>query len=198
VIDGHVASTTHVLPPRPDKANAGSTAKSFELAVPRAALTDAHSIQVTSVTASGNAWVVPFSKGAQQLPSTHDRTPDDSQAVLPGVGPMQIRGATTGAVESITLNPHAFRVAPPPGKTWADYRWIEIDSRSGFRPDTFQLSDRLSGEPGREITFQTMATSPRSYRVQVGSCAQWHAYGSAPLFLTYGQAQDIAAIKFVP
>lgn len=197
VIDGRVASMTHVLPPRPDRASPGATAKSFEIAVARSELTNAHSIEVTSVSASGNASVIPFSKTAQQLPGTRDRSANGSEAVLPGAGRLHIRGATAGTVESITVNPHAVQVAPPPGKSWSDYRWIEIDSRSGFHPDTFQLSDRLFGDSGREISFQTTATSPRSYRVQVGSCAQWHAYGAAPLFLTYENAQDIASIKFV-
>ena len=79
-----------------------------------------------------------------------------------------------------------------------NYRWLEITSRSGFRPGEFSLSDGVSADPGRQITFQTLGSSPHSYRVQVGSCAQWHAYGAAPLYLTYISSQDIASIRLTP
>jgi hypothetical protein len=186
LLDGQVTSATSDLPPRPDKADpigpVGSSARGFELAVPRSALAAAHSIQVATVSPTGEASFVPFDGAARKLPA----------------GTVPAGSTARGAVESVVSNPHAVEIAPPPGKTWASYRWLEIDSRSGFRPDTFSLSDRMSADPGRSITFQTLETSPHTYRVQVASCAQWHAYDTRPLFLSSESSQSIASIKLVP
>jgi hypothetical protein len=47
------------------------------------------------------------------------------------------------------------------------------------------------------ITFRTLKGFSRAYRVYVGSCPQWHAYQTAPLYLGYDQAQSISAIRLL-
>lgn len=202
VADGQVISTQQFLPPRPDRARLGDplsgTARGFEFAAPRAALAGARSIEVVSLAYDGSARSIPFGGAAQQLPGTQENASGASRVAVPGVGTVHVGPAASGAVESIALKPNVFEITPPPGKTWANYRWLEITSRSGFRPGEFSLSDGVSADPGRQITFQTLGSSPHSYRVQVGSCAQWHAYGAAPLYLTYISSQDIASIRLMP
>ena len=75
---------------------------------------------------------------------------------------------------------------------------IERELKVRFGADSFALSDRLSFDPERQITFQSLPTSPTRYRVQVGSCTQWHSYGAQRLFLTFHSPQDITSIKLYP
>ncbi|MBO0760266.1 MAG: hypothetical protein J2P40_03220 [Candidatus Dormibacteraeota bacterium] len=202
VVDGQVAATQTSPEPLPDRARLGDpmsgTVRGFELAVPRSTLEAARSIQVLSITYDGTAQDIPFDRAAQQLPGTPGNAPAVAQPVVPGVPNLHLGSPAVGAVESIILNPHVVEILPPSGKTWASYRWLEITSRPGFGTDEFSLSDRLAADTAREISFETTSSSPQTYRVQVGSCAQWHGYGAEPLFLTYSDAENIASIKLVP
>jgi hypothetical protein len=90
------------------------------------------------------------------------------------------------------------RLLAPPGLVWSDYRWLEMDARGAFRQDTFRLSDQVATDAGREISFRTLDNSPARYLVPVGSCAAWHGYSGAGLVLSFGRAQDIAAVRLLP
>lgn len=200
IVDGHVVAPSSVGP-LPGKAPlsvpVGETPSGFEFAAPRAALAAAHSIQVAGIGYGGQARTIPFDRAAQVFPGTQRDVPS-GEVPVPGVGAVQLGTPMRGAVDSVTAKPNVVEIVPPPGRTWADYRWLEITSRSGFRRDQFSVSDRMSTDAGRDITFQTLGSSNQTYRVQVGSCAAWHAYGAAPLYLTYRAPQDIGAIQLVP
>jgi hypothetical protein len=106
--------------------------------------------------------------------------------------------AVYGQINSTTRT-QALQIELPPGSHWTDYRWLELDAgESGFRDGTFTVYDRQARpSTGREITFQTLDRSPRSYVVPVGSCAQWHAYRGNRLYLNHDTPQDISAVRLI-
>jgi hypothetical protein len=94
---------------------------------------------------------------------------------------------------------NALRFSLPAGSHWTDYRWIEVDSGpSGFRPGTFTVYDKANRPSlGREISFQTLTSSPHRYLVRIGSCSQWHAYRERRLFLNSNSRQDVTAVRLI-
>jgi hypothetical protein len=110
-----------------------------------------------------------------------------------------VSGPITGVVDSVVrASQFVTQLSPPPGSSWADYRWLEIDAGSRFREDRWALSDINGYDPAREVQFNTMSSSPAQYRVYVGSCAQWHGYEQAPLYLGHSALQDVRAVRLVP
>jgi hypothetical protein len=102
-----------------------------------------------------------------------------------------------GFVDNVTGS--YIEISPPANTAWADYRWMEIDARdSGIKPDVWTISDRLVSGPQRQVTFRTLSGSPKTFMVYVGSCAQWHGYANAPLYVTHEQSQEITAIRLLP
>jgi hypothetical protein len=99
-------------------------------------------------------------------------------------------GDKTGLVE---VTPKRFVIQPPPGSTWSQYRWIELDSDIGFRQGTVTITD-LS-EPGNthDITFKTLPRTGNRLYVRVGSCIQWHGY--SPGALTVLTSQDASGLS---
>ena len=90
------------------------------------------------------------------------------------------------------------RITPPLGTIWSDYRWLEIDTNSGFRPDNWTVSDSTADQPQREVMFKTLERSQTSFRVYIGSCAQWHGYGSVPLYIGHDHIQDVKGVRLLP
>jgi hypothetical protein len=86
-------------------------------------------------------------------------------------------------------------VSPPPGHSWSDYRWLQIEVRGGFRNDAWVLTDSPSVGAGPPIAFRTLSGSTHRYQVYVGSCPQWHGYQGGPLFVGFDQPQSISAIR---
>jgi hypothetical protein len=89
-------------------------------------------------------------------------------------------------------------LALPPGSAWSDYRWMEINTSTAFAQDRWTVSDVPTGDRGHQINFSTLPNSPSAFRVFVGGCAQWHGYQLDQLVLSYGQTQDVSAIRLLP
>ncbi len=71
-----------------------------------------------------------------------------------------------------TVHERVMRIDRPAGSRWSQYHWLELDAGpGGFRKGTFTVYDRQN-RPwiGREISFQTLDSSPGRYIVPVGSC----------------------------
>jgi hypothetical protein len=106
-------------------------------------------------------------------------------------------GELAGSVDSATISQQLI-ITPPPGASWSDYRWLEIDTPTQFAQDRWVVYDDQVGDHGHQIIFRTMAGSSAPLRVYVGSCAQWHGYGAIPLFLGHSGAQDIGTVRLLP
>ncbi|MFI5286403.1 MAG: hypothetical protein ACHQ4F_08785 [Candidatus Dormibacteria bacterium] len=106
-------------------------------------------------------------------------------------------GEVTGTVD-VAIPSHQVDLSLPSGTAWSDYRWMEIDTSTKFAQDQWTVSDVQTGDPGHQIIFRTLPSSSSSFRVYVGSCAQWHGYQSSQLILSHGQTQTIAAIRLLP
>ncbi len=87
----------------------------------------------------------------------------------------------------------------PPGSSWSDYRWVEIDApASGFGQGTFAISDRSNfGGLGHVISFETLRSSPGRYIIPVSSCLQWGGYGSHRLYLASAPLQSVAGVRLI-
>jgi hypothetical protein len=105
-----------------------------------------------------------------------------------------------GHVDSELATGPLVQIQPPAGSTWADYRWLEVDSPSfgGFLPGAFDLSDQPDEtDPGHIISFSTLANSPRRYIIPVSSCQQWRGYGSRRLYLASSPPQEIGGVRLI-
>jgi hypothetical protein len=111
--------------------------------------------------------------------------------------PITLAAAAAGFA-GVTGARFQLEVSPPSSGSWADYRWLEIDSGAGFREDAWSLSDVAGADAAHQITFRTLDRSPHHFRVYVGSCAQWHGYAPTSLLLTHGNVQDIVAVRLLP
>ena len=98
-----------------------------------------------------------------------------------------------------TVHERVMRIDRPAGSRWSQYHWLELDAGpGGFRKGTFSVYDRQSRpRTGREISFQTLDSSPRRYIVPVGSCPQWHGYRGRRLSLAVTSRQDVAAVRLI-
>jgi hypothetical protein len=96
------------------------------------------------------------------------------------------------------LAPAPVQLSPPPGKTWSDYRWLEVDTRSGFADDTFVLHQAPHADGAHVIVFGTTFSSPHRYFVHVGACGQWHGYAPDALTLTHDSQAAVTAIRLLP
>jgi hypothetical protein len=134
---------------------------------------------------------------ASRIDNPRDGSPQASLIKLDDGTAIAVRpGEVTGWVDSVTPS-HQLSISPPAGTVWSDYRWLEIDSTSGFGQDSWVVYDKATGDPGRQIIFRTLG-STKTLRVFVGSCAQWHGYTAGPLMLGYSLPQNVAAVRLLP
>jgi hypothetical protein len=108
-----------------------------------------------------------------------------------------VRGEGVGKIDIITPY-HQLIITPPSGSSWADYRWLEIDTSTRFANEGWALYDGQTGDLGHQISFQTLGNSATTLRVFVGSCAQWYGFGSVPVFLGHRVTEDISAVRLLP
>ncbi|MDQ6920114.1 MAG: hypothetical protein M3170_00745 [Candidatus Dormibacteraeota bacterium] len=103
-------------------------------------------------------------------------------------------------IRSTASTPTTLRLAPPAGTSWADYRWLEIDARAtGLPADTWTLADQQAAPAQRQISFRTLdGRSGATFKLYVGSCAQWHGYGATPLYLSSHSPPGQLSIRLVP
>jgi hypothetical protein len=83
-------------------------------------------------------------------------------------------------------------LTPPPGRNWADYDSIEI--KGDLKPGKFDLASVSQPIPGRSITFRVDDEPPESFVVEVGSCPQWHGFGSEQLRLSSTVTQTLQSV----
>jgi hypothetical protein len=119
--------------------------------------------------------------------------------VSPPLRPSAPQAMAVG-IRSNVSTPTVVLLAPPARRRWADYRWLEMDTPAGGLPaDTWTLSDGQATSAQRQITFTTLPGRPRStFRVYVGSCAQWHGYAATPLYLSTHSPPGPLSIRLVP
>jgi hypothetical protein len=163
------------------------------ISVPDSVLSDpsaSQSLRIYGVSAGGVATELVGSPGAA-LPPDRQITMADGSTI-----PVKA-GVVTGAVDTITPY-HQLVVSPPTGSSWADYRWLEIDTTTRFANDGWDVTDEQTGDPGHQVIFRTLGNSSTTIRVFVGSCAQWHGYAAMPLYLGHGVGEDIAAVRLIP
>jgi hypothetical protein len=170
---------------RPDLTAAGHPTGSahgeFRLSIPASA-SDPKSLRVFAIGSDGSVAELPM-------------PPRPAQHGVARIGSRMVTlqpAAETGRVDSESPSVASLKLRPPAGSTWRDYRWLEVDApgSGGFVQGGFSLSDIPGATPpGHTIEFATLSDSPHRYIVPVSSCAQWHGYGSGPLFLTSSPAQ---------
>lgn len=135
-----------------------------------------------------------------------------AEVVIPGgsphgpvarIGSRRVRlqpSAVTGHVDAEASSSPLVQIEPPVGSTWADYRWLEVDAPrfGGFLLTAFALTDQPDAtDPGHNISFATLPSSPRHYVIPVSSCAQWRGYGSSRLYLVSSPPQQIGGVRLI-
>jgi hypothetical protein len=121
-------------------------------------------------------------------PPAHEMSP--IRLTVTGVGSEGNDVSTSGEAQWLTLS-------PPSGRSWSDYRWLEIEVRGSLQTDEWVLSDKRSIDQEPPITFKTLGGSSHIYKVYVGNCAQWHGYQAVPLYVGHSQSQAIDAIRLL-
>jgi hypothetical protein len=85
----------------------------------------------------------------------------------------------------------------PAGRSWRDFRWLEIDADTGFSADTWALYQGPN-DVTHNIVFGTKPVSPHRYFVHVGGCAQWHGYSPTSVILDHNSSANITSIRVLP
>jgi hypothetical protein len=111
-----------------------------------------------------------------------------------------------GAPEAVLLRADSvvgaegiWRLQPPAGETWSAYRWLEVRSPGGGLPaGQWTLADSWPSPAQRQITFKSLPGRSAALRVYVGSCAQWHGYDAAPLYLSAAGRAEPLSVRLLP
>jgi hypothetical protein len=98
---------------------------------------------------------------------------------------------------AVTLRPEHGVLQVPTGLA-ANFGWLEVKGTTAFKQTSFELSDHAAAgaDERRTIRFRTRGGSD-TVRVQVGSCSQWHGYGSRTLYLRTDPPQPIRAVRLL-
>lgn len=93
--------------------------------------------------------------------------------------------ALEGSIDSASTIPktRTFTLSIPAGTDLAAYRWMEMQSGSGFGRSRIEVTDDLAAGPPHLIAFNTLPSVGRSVYTRVGSCLQWHGYHTEQLTL---------------
>ena len=146
----------------------------------------------------------PESLDLGQTPST-DGVEFQSQRCDWGKAPSFLSGAVLPASDAGAAGARVrpigttqLHLVAPAGSSWDEFRWLELQAPAdGFADAELVLSDRRHHQsPGREITFQTLSSSPLRFVVPVSSCPQWRGY-RGPLYLSSDRPQDISAVRLI-
>jgi len=188
-VDGKVVGRTVPRLPRPDLLAYGPTSSfgqaGFQMQVPVAR---GKSLRLFAVSRSGRTSEI-VSQG---------KKPEHGTVTIQGRPTHLVPNANYGQINSAT-HERLVQFRLPAVSHWTDYRWLEVDSGPrGFRRGTFTVYDRRNRpSTGREISFQTLKSSPHRYVVPVASCAQWHAYRGRGLYITHNSPQDISGVRLI-
>jgi hypothetical protein len=105
-----------------------------------------------------------------------------------------VEGGARGFVDSVSFPDHVVNLDVPPATRRVPYNWLEIESGSPLRANSFTLTD-LPSDIDHGIHFKTLARGETSVRVNVGACSQWHGYRARRLSLVAGENEAIRAVR---
>lgn len=105
---------------------------------------------------------------------------------LPTGSERVVRGATMGAVDSITALRTQTIVAAG-GRPWSSFRWLQVSLPARSSTEHTVISDEVpshsqdAGYAQHTITFDALPGPARTFDVPVASCPQWYGYGTETL-----------------
>ena len=196
-IDGKVVARTVPNGRRPDIAalfksraflNAG-----YELRapLPLASGESLWRIRVYGLSRSGQASELSYGPAA---PSELRLGPRPRSLLLDGRRIPVVEGAARGFVDSVVFPDHLVALDVPPAIRLARYSWLEIESGSPLRANSFTLTD-LPSDIDHGVHFKTLARDEKRLLVDVAACSQWHGYRARRLYLLAAESEAIRAVR---
>lgn len=92
-----------------------------------------------------------------------------------------------------TASTEMYKLTVPAGTNLDSYQWMEMQSRSGFGHSRIEITNSLTGGPSHIIGLSTLPSVGNSVFTRVGSCLQWHGYGTSQLtLLVHGPAANFS------
>jgi hypothetical protein len=196
-IDGKVVAQAPPTGRRPDiaalfKSRAYLDA-GYQLGVPLP-LTSGESLwraRVYGLSRSGRASELLYGPAA---PAGLRRGPGPRSLLLNGRRIPVVEGAARGFVDSVVFPNHLVALDVPPATRLARYNWLEIESGSPLRENSFTVTD-LPSDIDHGVYFKTLARGEKHLRVDVGACSQWHGYRARRLYLVAAESEAIRAVR---
>jgi hypothetical protein len=168
----------------------GFITSGFELAIPGSA--PLPELRFYALTRSRIARELSYGRDSGLAPSS--QTPD--RIVVRGVAYRVVPGGVHGRAETAAAARVTHQFLLPPGKSTADYDWIEIRAPDELAHDKLRIAD-VRAAPSRAVSFRTLDRGQQSVDVQVGACSQWHGYTSGRLYLESAVGQNVS-LRLVP
>jgi hypothetical protein len=194
-IGGRVVAQNTPADYRPDieahLQNAAYRHSGFTLGVRLPSAMEVRSLRIYAVSRSGTATELAYAPSAAW---GLGRPPGPRELRIGQRKIRVLRGRTDGFADSSTVSAQLLRLDVPPSIRGADYRWLEVRSRSPLLRNGFMLSDRTS-DLARGIFFRTVGRGEYAVRVYVGACSQWHGYRARRLYLRIDRRQAIEAVR---
>jgi hypothetical protein len=157
------------------------------------ALQKGASYRIYALEADGSVTPLPSAASNQSdspVPSTIT-TPDGVVHPVSLTGPVgHVDGAT--ATQS-----KIFTVAVPKGTNLSSYEWLELQASSGLGNSDVTVTDSISAGQSHAITWNTLASTGTTVFTRVGSCLQWHGYGTPTLSVIVHGAPNAVSVRLL-
>ncbi len=176
--DGHVVATTVPTLTRPDVASVlhdeAAISSGFTMTVPTSAATP---IQLYALNHNGD--VTPLNPAASVDPAFVGTRTSTAITGPDGRAHPVLRAGLTGSVDGATrAHESVLRLLLPADTSPSAFRWLTLRAPSNIGDSSFVLSDGPTSPYSHTIQFDTLPAAGKQVTVGVGSCLQWHGYGT--------------------
>jgi hypothetical protein len=185
VADGHLVATAVPTLTRPDVASVlhdeAAISSGFTMTVPTS---DATPIQLFALDRNG--MVTPLNPAASVDPAFVGIGTSTTVPGPDGRPHRVLRAGLTGSVDSATrAHESVLRLSLPAGTSPSAFQWLTLRAPSTIGDSSFVLSDGPTSPYSHTVQFNTLPVAGKQVTVEVGSCLQWHGYGTgATLYLS--------------
>jgi hypothetical protein len=150
--------------------------------------------RIYAVNADGSVTPLPSAAGGAQDHSPLPATVTTSDGVVHPVHPMRSEGHVDGASAKPSK---IFTLTVPAGTNLSSYEWMELKAPSGLGNSRITVTDSTSATPSHSIAWNTLDSTGTTIYTRVGSCLQWHGYGSSTLSMIVNGSPSAVSVRLL-